>query len=148
MDYRNIVCPIDGSDLLNKGEETAAYLSKCSGGRLLLLHVVENWYRSSAVATDSREWANLHNKWLNEGRELLKIEEEKLRKAGVINIETVLREGDAAYQIVALAKERRADIIVMTSQHYSTVTKIFMGSVIDEVTKKAPCPVLWILENA
>ncbi len=146
MEYRSIICPIDGSKLSEKAEEAAAYLSKLSGARLILLHVVEKWYHSSYMATDSKQWDTLHNEWLNDGRKLLEREEDKLRKEGVINIETVLRDGDAAYEIVAVAKERRADIIVMVTHNYSAVGKLFMGSVIDSVTKKAPCPVLWIFE--
>jgi nucleotide-binding universal stress UspA family protein len=146
MEYRSIVCPIDGSPLSMKGEETAAYLSKCSGGRLILLHVVEKWYKSSAVTTDSKAWNNLHNEWLNDGRELLKKEEEKLRADGVINIESVIREGDAAHEIIEVAKQRNADLIVMTAHHHSPVTKLFMGSLIDEVTRMSRCPVLWIFK--
>lgn len=146
MEYRSIVCPIDDSKLSEKAEETAAYLSKLSSARLILLHVVEKWYKSLYMATDSRDWNKLHNKWLDEGRDLLKREEEKLRKVGVINIETALRDGDAVYEIVALATERRSDLIVMATHHYTTVGKIFMGSITDRVTKIAPCPVLWIFE--
>ncbi len=144
MEYRNIICPIEDTDLSKRGEETAGYLSKLSGGRLILLHVVEKWYKSSAVSTDSKEWNSLHNEWLDEGRRLLKDVEEKLRKDGVKNIESVLKDGDPASEIVALAKKRQSDILVMATHHYSPVTKLFMGSVIDEVTRKAPCPILWI----
>lgn len=144
MEYRLIVCPVDDSELSEKGEKAAAYLSRLSGARLILLHVVEKWYHSAHLVTDSKEWQTLHDEWLDTGRDLLEKEEVKLRKEGVINIETVLREGDAAYEIVAVARERKADLIVMATQHYSVMGRLFMGSVIDRVTKKAPCPVLWI----
>lgn len=146
MEYRCIICPVEDSKLSEKGEDAAAYLSKLSGGRLILLHVVEKWYHSQAIATDSKEWNRLHNEWLEIGRQILKREEERLRKDGVINIETVLRDGDSAYEIIALAKERRADVIVMATYHYSAMDRIFSGSLIDKVTKKAPCPVLWIFD--
>lgn len=138
------MCPADGSELSEKGEEIAAYISKCSGARVILLHVVEKWYQSSHLATDSRAWDDIHNEWLENGRKLLEREEAKLRKEGVINIETVLRDGDAAYEIVAVAKERRADLIVMATHRYSPMGKLFIGSVTDRVTKRAPCPVLWV----
>jgi len=146
MEYRCIICPVDDSPLSEKGEDAAAYLSKLSGGRLILLHVVEKWYHSQAFTTDSKEWNRIHNDWLEIGRQILKREEEKLRKEGVINIETVVRDGDAGYEIVALAKERKADIIVMATHHYSVMGKLFSGSLIDRVTKKATCPVLWIFD--
>lgn len=144
MEFRSIICPIEETDLSKKGEETAGYLGKLSGGRLILLNVVEKWYKSSSVSTDSKEWNDLHNEWLEDGRRLLRNVEQRLRKEGVVNIEAVLREGDPAYEIVALAKERHADIIVMATHNYAPVTKLFMGSVIDDVTRKAKCPVLWL----
>ncbi|MEK6712859.1 MAG: universal stress protein [Nitrospirota bacterium] len=144
MEYRIILCPIDTPEISEKGVDAASYLSKLSGARLILLHVVENWYRSEAVTTDSPEWAAIHQEWLDEGSKLLNDAEAQARKTGLINVETVLKEGDIAHEIVAEAKKRRADIIVMSTVRHSTIERFFIGSVIDMVTKGAPCPVLWI----
>ena len=78
------------------------------------------------------------------GKSFLKKRRLNLEKKGVKNIETVLSDGDAAHEIVALAVERDADIIVMATHRYSPVGKLFMGSVTDKVTKHSPCPVLWV----
>ena len=78
------------------------------------------------------------------GRELLDATAVKLRDEGLHNIKTVLREGDASHEIIALAVEERADLIVMATHRYSHTGKLFMGSVIDRVTKKSPCPILWV----
>jgi nucleotide-binding universal stress UspA family protein len=144
MEYKNIICPIDGSELTEKGEEIAAYISKISGAKLILLNVVEKWYRSADVVTESSEWQDIHKQWLNEGRELLKKEEVKLKGKGITNIESVLSDGDAAHEVVALAVERNADLIVMATHRYSPVGKLFHGSVTDKVTRHSPCPVLWV----
>lgn len=144
MEYRIILCPIETPELLEQGVDAASYLSKLSGARLILLHVVENWYRAEAVTTDSPEWSAIHKGWLDEGRKILDDAEAQARKTGLINVETVLKEGDIAHEIVAEAKKRRADIIVMSTVRHSTIERFFIGSVIDMVTKSAPCPVLWI----
>lgn len=146
MEYKNVICPIDGSQLSEKGEEAAAYISRLSGARLILLHVVEKWYHSAHLVTDSMEWQAIHDGWLNEGSKLLEREADMLKGKGVENIETVLRDGDAAYEIVGLATERKADLIVMATHRYSPVGKLFMGSVTDRVTKRSPCPVLWVFK--
>ncbi len=146
MQYKNIICPIDGSELSDKAEETAAYLCKLSGAKLSLLHVVEKWYRSAHLATNSAEWQTIHEEWLNKGRELLEKEALKLKDKGVGHIDTVLRDGDAAHEIVALAVETKADLIVIASHHYAPVGKLFYGSVTDKVTKHSPCPVLWLFK--
>lgn len=144
MEYRIILCPIDVPELSDRGVDTAAYLSKLSGARLILLHVGEEWYRSQPVTTDSPEWAAIHKEWLDEGRRLLKNAEARARETGLNNVETVLTEGDISHEIIAEAKKRRADLIVMTTERYSRIEKFFIGSITDRVTQKTHCPVLLI----
>lgn len=146
MEYKTILCPIDGTELMGIAEETAAYITKISGARLILLHIVEKWYKGADVETSSKEWATIHEGWLSEGKALLEKEAGKLRENGIKNLETAIRDGEAAYEIIAEAKEENADLIVMATHHYSTAGKLFWGSVTDRVTKKSPCPVLWIFK--
>lgn len=147
MEWKTIVCPVDGSELGDRALEQAAYVSKVSGATLLVLNVVEKWYRSADVVTDSKEWQAIHEGWIKEGMEVLEKERPGLEAAGVKNMEMILKDGDAAHEIIALSMERRADLIVMASHRYSPMGKLFMGSTIDKVTKKAPCPVLWVFSR-
>lgn len=144
MDYKTIVCPTDGTEISEVALRHSAYLSQISGARVLLLHVVEKWYHASHIVTDSVEWDSIHREWLEKGREVLEKDSEKLKNYGAAHIDTVLRDGDASYEIVALAVEKRADMIVMATHRYSPIGKLFTGSVTDRVTKKAPCPVFWV----
>ena len=144
MEYKHIIFPIDGSEISDAALKHAAYLSKASGAQLTVLHVVEKWYRAAGMVTNSEEWSTIHEDWLSKGRELLETTASRLRDEGLHNIETVLREGDASHEIVAISVEHRADLIVMATHRYSPMGKLFMGSVIDRVTKKSPCPILWV----
>ncbi len=144
MEYRHILCPVDGSELSEAGLKHATYLSKITGGKLTILHVVEKWYRAADVATDSDEWTAIHMGWISKGRELLEAEATKARESGLEDLQTVLREGDATHEIIAMAVEQRADLIVMATHRYSPVGKLFMGSVTDRVSRHAPCPVMWV----
>ncbi|MBI5343980.1 MAG: universal stress protein [Deltaproteobacteria bacterium] len=146
MEYKSIVCPIDGSELTDKVIETAEYLSRLSGAGIILLNVVEKWYRAADMATDSPEWQNIHEEWLGQGRRLLDNAATKLKGMGVKHIETILADGDAAYEIVAAANKKNADLIIMATHRYSPVGKLFMGSVTSRVSKKSPCPILWLFE--
>ncbi len=146
MQLRNIVCPVDGSELTGKVLNAAAYLSKVSDARVILVNVVERWYKAQPLVTDSKEWQAIHDGWLKEGKELLEKEAERLKKMGVKHIDTVLSDGDAAYEIIALANERNADLIVMATHRYSPVGKLFHGSITDKVTRKSPCPILWLFQ--
>lgn len=144
MEYKHIICPIDGAEASDAALMHASYLCRISGAQLSILHVVEKWYRAAHLVTNSEEWGTIHEEWLNKGRELLDATAVKLRDEGLHNIKTVLREGDASHEIVALAVEERADLIVMATHRYSHTGKLFMGSVIDRVTKKSPCPIFWV----
>lgn len=147
MEYRCILCPIvDDSDLSMRAEEMAAYLAKLSGARLILLYVMEKWYNSELLVTDSKEWQEIHRNWLAEGRGFLEKEAQKIKDAGVWNLKTELRDGEASYEILTVANEQYGDLIVMGDYSTSKVAKLFTGSVIDRVSRHSPCPILWVNE--
>lgn len=145
MGYKNIICPVDGSELGGRALDEAIYLSKISGATLILLYVSEKALKT-ALMSDSKEWDAIREGWLTEGRELLLKEKAKVEASGVKNIEQVLRDGEVSNEIVAEAFEKGADIIVMASHRYSPVGKLFHGSIIDQVTKGSPCPILWVFK--
>lgn len=146
MEYKNIICPVDGSDLSASAMKEAAYICGLSDATLILVYVVEKWYRAQEVVTDSKEWQAIHEQWLDEGRKILEEGVAKVRDLGVKKLETVLRDGDAAYEIIAETHERGADLIVMATHRYSPLGKLFYGSVTERVSKKSPCPILWVFK--
>ena len=52
--------------------------------------------------------------------------------------------GDVAGNIIDLAAEEKADLIVMTTHGYSGITRWMLGSITERVLRDAPCPVLVI----
>ena len=55
-----------------------------------------------------------------------------------------MRRGPAATQIVELASEERADLIILGTHGRGGVTRALLGSVADRVIRTAPCPVLTV----
>jgi nucleotide-binding universal stress UspA family protein len=55
-----------------------------------------------------------------------------------------LTEGDAATEIIRLAKELGCDLIVMGTHGRSGLRRLLMGSVAEEVVRKAHCPVVTV----
>mgnify|MGYP001592273584 CR=1 FL=1 len=145
MSYKSIICPVDGSELGDKALDEAIYLSKISGAKLILLYVSEKAFKA-VIMSDSKEWDAIREGWLAEGRDLLLKENGKVDASGVKDIELVLRDGEVSNEVVAEALEKGADIIVMASHRYSPVGKLFYGSIVDRVTKRSPCPVLWVFK--
>jgi nucleotide-binding universal stress UspA family protein len=73
---------------------------------------------------------------------VLEAEVEKVRSAGGTVAQGHLTEGRVAPEIVALAEEIGAGLIVMGSRGRGGVRRALMGSVSDSVVRHAHCPVL------
>ena len=53
-----------------------------------------------------------------------------------------LTNGDPADEIVRIAGEEKADLIVMGTHGHTGVARVLLGSVAEKVVRQAPCPVL------
>ena len=86
--------------------------------------------------------AELEHKLEQQARMRLDAEVEKIRSAGGAVAEAHLRVGAAAAEIVDLAEEIGAGLIVMGSRGLGGIRRALMGSVSDSVVRHAHCPVL------
>jgi universal stress protein A len=59
-----------------------------------------------------------------------------------VNISREVRQGQSAEEIVRLATERKADLIVMGTHGRTGLARLLAGSVAESVLRTAPCPVL------
>jgi nucleotide-binding universal stress UspA family protein len=75
-------------------------------------------------------------------RELLRKQSWRVKAAGGTVAGAHLRMGEVDLEIVALAEELGADLIVMGSRGLGGVRRALMGSVSDSVVRHAHCPVL------
>ena len=79
-------------------------------------------------------------------REVLQEEVQKVRSAGGTVAQGHLIEGRVAPEIVGLAEEIGAGLIVMGSRGVGGIRRALMGSVSDSVVRHAHCPVLVVRE--
>jgi nucleotide-binding universal stress UspA family protein len=79
-------------------------------------------------------------------REVLEVEVGKVRSAGGTVVEAHLIEGRIAPQIVALAEQIGAGLIVMGARGVGGIRRALTGSVSDSVVRHAHCPVLVVRE--
>ncbi|MBL7889793.1 MAG: MFS transporter [Bacteroidia bacterium] len=143
--YRTIIYPIGNSELADKAREQAAYLAKSTGARLLLLYVNSKSHSTGILASDSQAWTTIKDAWINEGKQILKDEANKLKELNVTNIEAVFGQGDVATEITTIAKERKAELILLASHKVSPLGKLLMGNRTYDVFLDTPCPVLRIV---
>jgi nucleotide-binding universal stress UspA family protein len=79
-------------------------------------------------------------------REVLQEEVQKVRSAGGTVAQGHLIEGRVAPEIVGLAEEIGAGLIVMGSRGVGGIRRALMGSVSDSVVRHAHCPVMVVRE--
>jgi nucleotide-binding universal stress UspA family protein len=60
------------------------------------------------------------------------------------HVDVVLADRDAAREIVRVAAERPAGLIVMGTQGHGGFERLLLGSVTEKVLRKASCPVLTV----
>src|SRR3974390_1920870 len=136
-----VLCATDFSRASRRALATAVTIAKTANAPLIIAYVlmpaipfVPDQYLDAAtidrVERDARSWS----------RRQLKRVAERLRKQGV-RVSTVLKEGDAAAQIIAAAKSSGADLIVVGTHARHGLPKFFLGSVAQRVVASAPCPV-------
>ncbi len=73
---------------------------------------------------------------------LLESAAQTARDAGVAQVETVSRMGDAADAILDVAEEQRSGLIVVGNKGMTGATRFLLGSVPNKISHHAPCSVL------
>ncbi len=63
---------------------------------------------------------------------------------GAVPVDRRLLVGDPATEIVRIAEEEPCDVVVMGTHGRTGLGRLLMGSVAEEVLRKAPCPVLTV----
>jgi nucleotide-binding universal stress UspA family protein len=75
----------------------------------------------------------------NEGKRAVEDVKKEGEQMG-LKVNTVVAEGSPTRKIVEMAADM--DLVVMGTLGRSAISKLFMGSVAERVTRYAPCPVL------
>ncbi len=135
LPIRTILHPTDFSMHSEHAYGLACSLACDHGARLVILHVV------SGLASGEVVW-NL----ARPSEDYKEAMEEKLHMLAApdprVLMEYRLEEGDPAKQIVRVAHETKCDLIVMGTHGRAGLSHLLLGSVAEEVVRKAPCAVL------
>jgi nucleotide-binding universal stress UspA family protein len=138
-----ILLATDGSKEAELATTTALELANSTSSELHIVLVEEPPYAyvdpsGYPFFTD----AELEHELEQQARMRLDAEVEKIRSAGGAVAEAHLRVGAAPAEIVDLAEEIGAGLIVMGSRGLGGIRRALMGSVSDSVVRHAHCPVL------
>jgi nucleotide-binding universal stress UspA family protein len=137
-----ILLATDGSEQAELAALRAVDLADATDSELHLVHVgVVPTFLKSYPGTLGY-YGKLYEEIEEVSRELLRKQSLRVKAAGGTVAGTHLRMGEVALEIVALAEELQADLIVMGSRGLGGVRRALMGSVSDSVVRHAHCPVL------
>jgi nucleotide-binding universal stress UspA family protein len=137
-----ILLATDGSEEAELAVLRAVELADATDSELHVVHVgVVPTFLQSYPGTLGYE-RTLYEQIEEESRELLRKESWRVKVAGGTVAGAHLRMGAVALEIVALAEELQADLIVMGCRGLGAVRRALMGSVSDSVVRHAHCPVL------
>ena len=136
----SILLATDGSEEAELAARAAVELAKSTGAELHLVHI--KLLPITPPYPEVLDWREDLERAEREARELLDEQVKKVEDAGGTVAEAHLREELPAEQIVALAKELGAYLIVVGSQHRGRIRRALAGSVSDWVVRHARCPVL------
>src|SRR5215211_7073681 len=149
-----ILLATDGSVEAKLAARTAADLAEKTRSELHVVYVGgEGFYETPLVEFSTleptwvaREYPDLLSDIERTERELLDEEVEQVEAAGGTVTQVHLGMGKAAPEIVVVAEEIEAGLIVMGSTGQGGVRRALLGSVSESVVKHAHCPVLVVRE--
>lgn len=143
MEIRSILLPTDFSEYSNYALRYATSLARTFGASIICVHVIEPMVPAVGYSgmTDSLPSADISDQ-LEEsaGRELPQLAGRE--ECAGLQVEEVITHGDAASEIVRVAKERNVDLIVVSSHGRTGLGRILFGSTAEAVVRHASCPVL------
>jgi nucleotide-binding universal stress UspA family protein len=150
--FKNILVAVDGSEHSTRALNYALELAEKFDGKITLIHVYSTVVPMGPSAdtlsspsltppASAVMAAKIAEETKQRSKRILDEAERTVKERG-ISAEKVLKEGDAVREIVALAQEEKFDLIVVGHRGLSKLKELFLGSVSEGVSHKAPCPVL------
>jgi len=134
---RTILYPTDLSERSDFAFRVACSLARDYGARLVIVHVAESpmiFAGEGLVVLPS----GADREGLRERLSQLRPQDPK------VEVEHRLSEGDPATEILEVAEETKCDVIVLNTHGRTGLARLLMGSVAEEVVRRAPCPVLTV----
>jgi nucleotide-binding universal stress UspA family protein len=141
--FDDVVVPLDGSSFAEHAIPIAEVLAHTSTGRMELVGVTRDTDRDDAQRQQERKEEAALAQSAKGLEDYLRQMAWSLGKGGV-EVHYTVRSGSIATEIDRLARDVRADIIVMSTHGRSSVERMLRGSVADGVVRRSDIPVLMI----
>ncbi|MEO8148900.1 MAG: universal stress protein [Bacteroidia bacterium] len=141
---KTILFPTDFSNSAVNALNYAIGICEALKAKLILFNSVS----IPAIVTQPSMNMNMEEQLIGVAKEdILLIKNTLIANNKDIDIECFVNYGEAINNIISLAAERHADIIIMGTKGASGLKEVFLGTNTAAVLEKAPCPVLVIPEK-
>ncbi len=142
--YKRILVPVDGSETSNKALVTALQLAKDAGGRVQLIHVVEELAYLSGYEQFGGYSDDLFKVMRENGTKVLDDGLAIAQAAGVEADKMLFDDfgGRLAELVADAAKQWNADLIVVGTHGRRGVGRVLLGSGAEQIIRLAPVPIL------
>ena len=134
---KKILVAHDGSKASEKAVKEACGLARKVKASLTVISVIPELYLTELVEMDRMRILDALS--ADAKRTLDRI---KAKTEGIASLQTVIKYGNPAEEILAAAKKMKADLIVTGSHGRHGAQKFFLGSVSSKIVDHAPCSVL------
>ncbi len=141
INLKRILVPTDFSDSARRALLYGQSFAKEYRAELLLLHVVENLTVGYASDLFPVPMAEVFEEISGYAKAELKKLGDEARGKGLTVRELVIQ-GKPSAEIVRVAQEETADMIVLGTHGKGMLDKALFGSTAERVIRRAPCPVL------
>jgi len=152
MDFiKKILTPTDLSSFSASGVRYACNLAKALGAEVIVAHAVStseftSHASSLKITTSGAEADDLIGKLVEHQKQQLRqfCERHLASVSADLNVQELVEMGDPRTLIVNWARDKAADLIVMSTHGRSGLPRMILGSVTEKVLRSAACPVLAI----
>jgi len=139
---KNILVPIDGSEPAWHSLEYARALGEKFDSTITVVHVVQPHYILPTIALNGEiPFVSVNIEEIETtGYKLIDLAKQKMTTYP--KVETLLELGHPAERILALAKTKTYDLIVIGSRGLSGISEYFLGSISSTVSQHSTIPVM------
>jgi nucleotide-binding universal stress UspA family protein len=142
-----VLVAMDGSESSLKAYQYASFLAKQCDAALLIVNVFDTFERIERISSKiKQELGEIAKQIEVEGgtavtMQLLDDYKSQAKESGIKDVKTIRREGNAAAEILLIAKEEKVDTIIIGSTGVNTIKEFLLGGVSHKVIHHAICPV-------
>ncbi len=135
LPFKTILHPTDFSEACHHAFQMAQGLARDYSARLILLNILEPPVYFAELGTNLSPREEHHRPAVERIQTLAEA-------LAPLRVEAMVLEGLAGAEILRVAREEHADLIVIGSHGRTGLGRVLMGSVAEDVARKAACPVL------